>query len=90
VVVAETGLLKSKFKYLTNYKGLNFYTESSEPIDLPGRGNCNQTSGGVFILRGHHTSMEETEIAVRRGIRSSLQGVIINLALSIVKWVAKA
>jgi hypothetical protein len=35
VVVAETGLLKSKFKYLTNYKELNFYTESSKPIDLP-------------------------------------------------------
>jgi cation diffusion facilitator family transporter len=32
--------------------------------------------------------MEQTEIAVRRGIRSSLQGVIINLALSIVKCVA--
>ena len=36
VVVAETGLVKSKFKYLTSYKGLSFYTESSQPIDLPG------------------------------------------------------
>lgn len=32
--------------------------------------------------------MEQTEIAVRRGIRSSLLGVVINLALSIVKCLA--
>jgi hypothetical protein len=34
VVVAESHFLGSSFKYLTSYKGLCFYTKSSQPLQL--------------------------------------------------------
>ncbi len=37
VVVAEGGFLTTVYRYLTSYKGLAFYTESRERIELPGR-----------------------------------------------------
>jgi hypothetical protein len=37
VVRAAGGLFKSKFQYLTSFKGLVFYTRSSEEIMLSGR-----------------------------------------------------
>jgi hypothetical protein len=35
VVCAEGGVFKTKYHYLTAYKGLVFYTKSPEPLDLP-------------------------------------------------------
>jgi hypothetical protein len=35
VVVAPPGFFSRKLKYLTNYKGLTFYAESAEPMQLP-------------------------------------------------------
>jgi hypothetical protein len=35
VVYAEGGLFSTKYEYLASYKGLAFYTKSSEPIPLP-------------------------------------------------------
>jgi hypothetical protein len=36
IVVAKSGWRGSKFAYLTSYKGLAFYTESPQLLDLPG------------------------------------------------------
>jgi hypothetical protein len=36
VVVAESGLLGNKTAYLMPYKGLTFYTESRQPLQLGG------------------------------------------------------
>ena len=36
VVVAKTGWLGHEYKYLTSYKGLTFFTQSPQPLDLPG------------------------------------------------------
>ena len=35
VVTAEGGFFSARHKYLTSYKGLAFFTESSEPLTLP-------------------------------------------------------
>jgi hypothetical protein len=35
VVIAEGGFFKSKFQYLTSYKGLAFFTRSGTPLQLP-------------------------------------------------------
>lgn len=35
VVVAEGGMFTKNFQYLTSYKGLFFFTKSSQPISLP-------------------------------------------------------
>ncbi len=37
VVVAGAGIFGKKFDYLTSYRGLCFYTRSSEPLQLPSR-----------------------------------------------------
>ena len=37
IVVAVGGVFKKKHQYLTNYKGLFFYTESPEALILPGK-----------------------------------------------------
>ena len=37
VVHSYGGFLARKHRYLAGYKGLAFYTESPQPIDLPGR-----------------------------------------------------
>lgn len=37
VVVASGGMFGKKFDHLTSYKGLCFYTRSSEPLQLPSR-----------------------------------------------------
>lgn len=37
VVVASGGVFGKKLDYLTSYKGLCFYTRSSEPLQLPSR-----------------------------------------------------
>lgn len=37
IVVAVGGVFKKKHQYLTNYKGLFFYTESPEALMLPGK-----------------------------------------------------
>ncbi len=36
VVIAQGGLFKTNYQYLTSYKGLAFYTKSSVPVQLPG------------------------------------------------------
>ena len=36
VAHAEGGFLKANYQYLTNYKGLFFYTKSATPLALPG------------------------------------------------------
>jgi hypothetical protein len=35
VVVAQGGVFKTKYHYLTAYKGLIFYTKTPIPLDLP-------------------------------------------------------
>jgi len=35
VIVARGGFLGPRYKYLTSYKGLVFFTKSSTPLDLP-------------------------------------------------------
>jgi hypothetical protein len=35
VVVAQGGVFKTKYHYLTAYKGLTFYTKTPIPLDLP-------------------------------------------------------
>ena len=37
VVVAQGGMFKPKYQYLTSYRGLAFYTKSPHAIVLPGR-----------------------------------------------------
>ena len=37
VVTAKSWLFGTKFNYLTNYKGLFFYTSSPEQLNLPGK-----------------------------------------------------
>ena len=34
VVMSESGLLRTKYRYLTSYKGLVFYCESAERLTL--------------------------------------------------------
>lgn len=36
VVMAEGGFFKTKYAYLTSYKGLDFYCHSDEVLALPG------------------------------------------------------
>ena len=36
VVMAEGGFLKTSYQYLTNYRGLIFFTKSPTPLPLPG------------------------------------------------------
>ena len=36
VVTAEAGLFTTNHQYLTGYKGLAFFTKSSDPLSLPG------------------------------------------------------
>ena len=35
VVTAQGGLFSTKHQYLTSYKGLAFFSESSTPLDMP-------------------------------------------------------
>ena len=35
VIHATGGVFKSNYQYLTSYKGLAFFTKSSDPINLP-------------------------------------------------------
>jgi hypothetical protein len=37
VVVAEGGMFKKSFRYLTSYRGLAFFTKSDQALVLPGR-----------------------------------------------------
>jgi hypothetical protein len=37
VVIAEGGIFRKNYKYLTAYKGLFFFTKSSTPLQLPSR-----------------------------------------------------
>ena len=37
IVVAEGGFFSKSYKYLTSYRGLHFYTDSPEPMNLPSR-----------------------------------------------------
>ena len=37
VVMAENHFLSTSHKYLTNYKGIFFYTKSSTPLELPSK-----------------------------------------------------
>ena len=37
VVFAKGGFLNTKFRYLTNYRGLYFFTSASEKLNLPGK-----------------------------------------------------
>ena len=35
VVIAQGGVFSTKYRYLTSYKGLAFFTKSDTPLDLP-------------------------------------------------------
>jgi hypothetical protein len=35
VVVAEGGIFRKHFRYLTSYRGLAFFTKSDQPLSLP-------------------------------------------------------
>jgi hypothetical protein len=35
IVTAIAGIFTTKYQYLSSYKGLGFFTESLEPLDLP-------------------------------------------------------
>jgi len=35
VVMSEDGIFRTKYRYLTIYKGLTFHTKSPEPLQLP-------------------------------------------------------
>ena len=37
VVIAEGGMFQTKYKYLTSYRGLAFFTKSASALVLPGR-----------------------------------------------------
>jgi hypothetical protein len=37
VVIAEGGVFKKQFRYLTSYRGLAFFTKSAQALVLPGR-----------------------------------------------------
>jgi hypothetical protein len=37
VVQAQGGFFSTSYQYLTNYKGLFFFTKSSRPLNLPGK-----------------------------------------------------
>jgi len=37
VVTSKSWLFGTKYNYLTSYRGLFFYTSSSEPLTLPGK-----------------------------------------------------
>jgi hypothetical protein len=37
VVVAEGGFFSKSFKYLTSYRGFILYTQSKDPLHIPGR-----------------------------------------------------
>ena len=37
VVIAQGGVFKKEFRYLTSYRGLAFFTKSHEALVLPGR-----------------------------------------------------
>ncbi len=37
VVIAEGGFFNSKYKYLTSYRGLAFYAQTSDAVELPSR-----------------------------------------------------
>jgi hypothetical protein len=37
VVVAEGGMFRPKYQYLTSYRGLAFFTKSPQALVLPGR-----------------------------------------------------
>lgn len=37
VVIAEGGMFKTKYQYLTTYRGLAFFTKSPTALVLPGR-----------------------------------------------------
>ncbi len=36
IVVATGGLFSKNYQYLSNYKGLTFFTKSGTPLNLPG------------------------------------------------------
>ena len=44
VVIARGGFFKKGWRYLTSYKGLAFFTKSSEPLPLPGRAEVVQAT----------------------------------------------
>jgi len=37
VVISRGGMFRRKYKYLTAYRGLAFFTDSEQPLVLPGR-----------------------------------------------------
>ena len=44
VVVAAGGLFSKSYKYLTSYRGFILYTQSREPLHVPGRAEVLQAS----------------------------------------------
>ena len=48
VVMAEGGFFKTKYGYLTSYKGLDFYTLSEEMLPLPAGAEL-ITAGKIWI-----------------------------------------
>ncbi|MFP5236635.1 MAG: hypothetical protein ACLGSD_12095 [Acidobacteriota bacterium] len=48
VVMAESGFFKTKFAYLTSYKGLDFYCLSDEALPLPGGAEL-ITAGRIWV-----------------------------------------
>lgn len=50
VVHAHGGFLARKHRYLSSYKGLAFYTQSAEPVELPTR--CELVEARSFWMPG--------------------------------------
>lgn len=48
VVMAEGGFFKTRYAYLTSYKGLDFYCQSDEALALPGSAEL-ITAGKIWI-----------------------------------------
>jgi len=48
VVSAQGGLFRTRYRYLTSYKGLAFFTESRESLPLPGNSEL-ITAGRIWI-----------------------------------------
>src|SRR6266404_620404 len=51
VVMSEDGIFRTKYRYLTSYKGLTFHAKSAEPLQLPA-GVETLTADSVSITEG--------------------------------------
>lgn len=48
IVVTQGGIFRKKYKYLVSYKGLVFYTQAGDPLNLPADAEV-VTAGRIWI-----------------------------------------